>query len=69
MNSEAKKAIILSVFNNRDLDKLFIEAATMLNYTNYYTNLIDLNDMTPRQLTICYNRTCKVCLTINKLIS
>jgi hypothetical protein len=68
MNSDAKKAVILSVFQNTSIDHLFISAANMLGYSKYYTNLIDLDDMTPRQLTICYNRTCKVCMMIYKIL-
>jgi hypothetical protein len=69
LTAEAKKLIIKQVFSNTLIDQLFIQVASELGYTKYYTNLIDLDDMTDKQLEKCYERTCEVALGINALIS
>jgi hypothetical protein len=69
LNNEAKKGIILSVFSNTDLDRLFIEVASDLGYSEYYTELQPLNDMSDDELNECYDRTVQVALGVNQLIS
>jgi hypothetical protein len=69
LNTQAKKGIILSVFSNTELDHLFIEVASNLGYSKYFTELKDLSDMTDDEVDICYDRTVQVALGVNELIS
>jgi len=69
LNKQAKKGIINSVFSNTELDHLFIEVANNLGYAEYYTDLIDLDDMTDNELDLCYNQTVQVALLVNEMIS
>ena len=69
MNKAAKKSIIVSVFSNTEFDQLFIEVATNLGYSEYFTELKDLNDMTDEEVDICYDRTVQIALGVNELIS
>jgi hypothetical protein len=69
INKQAKKGIILSVFSNTELDHLFIEVATNLGYSEYFTELKDLDDMTDDEVDTCYDRTVQVALGVNELIS
>ena len=69
MNKAAKKSIIVSVFSNTEFDQLFIEVATNLGYSEYFTELKDLDDMTDDEVNICYDRTVQVALGVNKIIA
>lgn len=64
MTTKTKKIIILSIFAKTELDELFIESANMFGYADYFTNLIDLDDMTDQEVDTCYNRVCDICMNI-----
>ncbi len=60
MTTKQKKDFILSVFNNRTLDQIFIDGANSLGYTKYFMNLESVEDMSDSKVSKCYTRVCEV---------